>query len=108
VLEATQAPQEGANPLTDFVYPSAGMGLPDAIPLLVQDIDLAIQRGMSAQQIYDQVVVKFPVEVLTVLKLASADQMIEILEQRAPASWIINSLIGTQKIEALHELLVSG
>lgn len=108
VLEATQAPQEGANPLTDFVYPTEGMGLPDAIPLLVQDIDLAIQRNMSAQQIYEQVVAKFPVEVLTVLKLASAEQMIEILEQRAPASWIINSLVGTQKVEALHELLVSG
>jgi hypothetical protein len=34
--------------------------------------------------------------------------MIEILEQRAPGSWIINSLVGTQKIEALHELLVAG
>ena len=42
------------------------------------------------------------------LKLASAEQMLEILEQRAPASWIINSLVGAQKIEALHELLVGG
>jgi len=108
VLEATQPVAEGANPLTDFTLPPDGMGIADAIPLLVQNIDLAIQRDMSAQQIYDEVVSKFPIEVLTVLKLASADQMIEILEQRAPGSWIINSLVGTQKIEALHELLVAG
>jgi hypothetical protein len=108
VLEATQAPQEGANTLTDFTLPPEGMGIADAIPLLVQNIDLAIQRNMSAEQIYSEVVSKFPIEVLTVLKLASAEQMIEILEQRAPASWIINSLVGTQKIEALHELLVAG
>ena len=99
---------EGVNPLTDFTLPPDGMGIADAIPLLVQNIDLAIQRDMSAQQIYDEVVSKFPIEVLTVLKLASADQMFEILEQRAPGSWIINSLVGTQKIEALHELLVAG
>jgi hypothetical protein len=108
VLEATQPVAEGANPLTDFTLPPDGMGIADAIPLLVQNIDLAIQRDMSAKQIYDEVVSKFPIEVLTVLKLASADQMIEILEQRAPGSWIINSLVGTQKIEALHELLVDG
>jgi hypothetical protein len=108
VLEATQPVAEGANPLTDFTLPPDGMGIADAIPLLVQNIDLAIQRDMSAQQIYEEVVSKFPIEVLTVLKLASADQMIEILEQRAPGSWIINSLVGTQKIEALHELLVAG
>lgn len=107
VLEAT-TPAEGENPLKDFTFPPEGMGIADSIPLLVQNIDLAIQRDMTPQQIYDQVVVKFPVEVLTVLKLASAAQMLEILEQRAPASWIVNSLVGAQKIEALHELLVAG
>lgn len=107
VLEATQ-PAEGDNPLKEFSFPIEGMGLQDSIPLLVQNIDLGIQRDMSAQEIYDQVVVKFPIEVLTVLKLASAEQMLEILEQRAPPSWIINSLVGSQKIEALHELLVAG
>lgn len=106
VLEATQPAQEGANTLTDFVFPADGLSLPEAIPLLVQNIDLAIQRDLSAQRIYDEVVSKFPLEVLTVLKLASADQMVEILEQRAPGSWIINSLVGTRKIEELHAILV--
>jgi len=106
VLEATQPAQEGANTLENFAFPTDGLSLPEAIPLLVQNIDLAIQRNMPAQQIYDEVVSKFPLEVLTVLKLASADQMVEILEQRAPGSWIINSLVGTRKIEELHAILV--
>jgi hypothetical protein len=106
VLEATQPAEEGANTLADFAFPADGMSLPEAIPLLVQNIDLAIQRDMTAQRIYDEVVSKFPLEVLTVLKLASADQMVEILEQRAPGSWIINSLVGTRKIEELHAILV--
>jgi hypothetical protein len=106
VLEATQPAQEGANTLADFAFPADGLSLPEAIPLLVQNIDLAVQRNMPAQQIYDEVVSKFPLEVLTVLKLASADQMVEILEQRAPGSWIINSLVGTRKIEELHAILV--
>jgi hypothetical protein len=107
VLEAT-APTEGENPLQEFTLPPDGTPIADSIHLLVQNIDLAIQRDMSADQIYSEVVSKFPIEVLTVLRLASAEQMIEILEQRAPASWIINSLVGTQKVEALHELLVGG
>ena len=106
VLEATQPAQEGANTLENFAFPTDGLSLPEAIPLLVQNIDLAIQRNMTAQRIYDEVVSKFPLEVLTVLKLASADQMVEILEQRAPGSWIINSLVGTRKIEELHAILV--
>ena len=106
VLEATQPAQEGANTLENFAFPTDGLSLPEAIPLLVQNIDLAIQRNMPAQRIYDEVVSKFPLEVLTVLKLASADQMVEILEQRAPGSWIINSLVGTRKIEELHAILV--
>jgi hypothetical protein len=32
--------------------------------------------------------------------------MIEILEQRAPGSWIVNSLVGTKRIEELHAILV--
>jgi len=80
----------------------------DGITLLVKNIDLAVQREYSAQRIYDEVVSRFPVEVLTVLKLASADQMIEILAEKAPPSWIINSLIGSNRIEELHELLVAG
>jgi hypothetical protein len=110
VLEATQPAAEGANPLTNFVFPptDGSMAIPDAISLLVQDIDLAIQREYPAQRIYDEVVAKFPVEVLTILKLASADQMIEILEQRAPASWIVNSLVGSRRIEELHALLVES
>ena len=106
VLDATKPPEEGANPLTDFAFPSDGMPITDSIPLLVQNIDLAIQREYPAQRIYDEVVAKFPTEVLTVLRLASVDQMIEILEQRAPGSWIVNSLVGTKRIEELHAILV--
>jgi hypothetical protein len=107
VLDATKPPEEGANPLTDFAFPSDGMPITDSIPLLVQNIDLAIQREYPAQRIYDEVVSKFPAEVLTVLKLASVDQMIEILEKRAPGSWIVNSLVGIKRIEELHAILVS-
>ena len=107
VLDATKPPEEGANPLTDFAFPSDGTSMVDSITLLVQNIDLAIQREYPAQRIYDEVVSKFPAEVLTVLKLASVDQMIEILEQRAPGSWIVNSLVGTKRIEELHAILVS-
>jgi hypothetical protein len=84
------------------------MAVTDSIPLLVQNIDLAIQREYPAQRIYDEVVAKFPSELLTMLRLVSAEQMIEILEQRAPASWIVNSLIGTRRIEELHALLIAG
>jgi hypothetical protein len=108
VLGATQPAAEGENPLADFAFPPDGTSMVDSISLLVQNIDLAIQRDYSAKRIYDEVVSKFPLEVLTVLRLASAEQMIEILEQRAPASWIVNSLVGTKRIEELHALLVGG
>jgi hypothetical protein len=107
VLEATAA-VEGENPLKEFSFPPDGMPITDSIPLLVQNIDLAIQQDMSAEQIYSEVVARFPIDVLTVLRLASVEQMIDILEQRAPPSWIVNSLVGTQKIEALHAILVGG
>lgn len=107
IIENVQ-PVEGENPLKEFSFPTGDMAVGDAIPLLVQNIDFAIQKDYSAQRIYDEVVKKFPSEVLTILKLASADQMIEILEQRAPPTWIVNSLVGSQRIEELHELLVEG
>lgn len=96
------------NDLVDFVLPPQGMDMADGITLLVKNIDLAVQREYPAQRIYDEVVSKFPVEILTVLKLASADQMIEILEQKAPPTWIINSLVGSKRVEELHELLVES
>lgn len=93
--------------MTDFVFPQQGDDLETSIKLLVQNIEFAMQQDLDTEAFYETVAKKFPLGVLSLLKLTTADKCVEILEQLAPADWMINTPAGTQYVENLHDLLTS-
>lgn len=109
--KAPQAQEESSGTtdlnMTDFVFPQKGDDLETSIKLLVQNIEFAMQQDLDTETFYETVAKKFPLGVLSLLKLTTADKCVEILEQLAPADWMINTPAGTQYVENLHDLLTS-
>lgn len=105
VVQAVPAAPEVANELTEFAYPPEGTDIEQVLVLLVKDIDLALQKDFSAQQILEQVVRKFSPEVAYILQAQDVETLVQTIEERAPSSWRINTLDGQAKVRELYELL---
>jgi len=93
--------------MSEFIFPQEGDDLEVSIKLLVQNIEFAMQQAMECEEFYQKVASKFPLGVLSLLKLTTADKCVEILEQMAPADWMINTPAGTQYVETLHDFLTA-
>jgi ABC-type transporter Mla MlaB component len=93
--------------MNEFVYPEENLDLETSIKMFVQNMEIALHRDMPVKDFYEQVAVKFPQGVLSLLKLTTSDKCVEVLEQMAPDDWMINTPAGTQYVEELHEVLTS-
>lgn len=93
--------------MNEFVYPEENLDLETSIKMFVQNMEIALHRDMPVKEFYEQVAVKFPQGVLSLLKLTTSDKCVEVLEQMAPDDWMINTPAGTQYVEELHEVLTS-
>lgn len=96
---------EPANDLQEFTFPKEGTEIEEVLVLLVKDLDLALQKDLTPQQIREQVIDKFSPEISLILKAQDVDTLIETIEARAPSSWRINTLDGQGKIRELYTLL---
>lgn len=106
VVEAEAAPTEVENDYKEFRYPSAEDDIEAVLEMLVRDIDLAIQREYEPKRILSEVVMRFPKEVADLVKAAPADQVVALLEQRAPTSWHINMPRGQRLVREMHSLMM--
>lgn len=104
----TSAGGEASNEYADFVFPTEDTAVEQSLEMLVKDIDLAIQRELSASEIDDQIIKKFPPTVAALVANTDVDTLLGVLEARAPSSWRINSLDGQQKVRELHALLAKA
>lgn len=99
---------EETNDFTEFVFPKNADTQKVAIPALVKNIDLAIQRDMTAEQIRTDVVPFFEQNyrfAMMFIKGMSANELVEFLVERTPASWAVVSPRGTEVLRELHALL---
>jgi len=96
-----------SNPMKTFVVPASGTDIEEAVRLLVSNIDLAMQQGYPPERIYEEIVRKFPSEVLALLKKVDVATCVNVISQQAPETWVIASPKGVQVVERLHAL-VSG
>lgn len=96
------------NDFTEFVFPEKADVQTVAVPSLVKNIDLAIQRGYSAAQIRAEVVPFFEKNyrmAMLLIKGMSADELVGFLEERTPPTWTIVSPRGVEVLKELHALL---
>lgn len=99
---------ESVNDFADFVFPQEATPVEQSLEMLVKNIDLAIQRELSAGEIDEQIIKKFPPTVAALVANTDVDTLLGVLEARAPSSWRINSLDGQQKVRELHTLLAKA
>lgn len=106
--DAPRAPTP--NDLIDYILPS---GPPDAafepqtVELLVKNLDFAVQKNASPEDIA-ALVKRFPKAVVDYLKSLPVDLLISELENTpAMKGWAINSTAGQTKIRAVHALMQS-
>lgn len=95
------------NTIADYEFVGADADPEAAMTSLVKSLDLGLQRGLSSRSLYDQILLKFPVQIRAILKLASVSQINEVIGQKAPAHWAISSPRGRRAIEEMHTFLTS-
>lgn len=102
-----QAAARVDNTIADYEFVSEDADPETAMTSLVKSLDLGLQRGLSSRSLYDQILLKFPVQIRAILKLASVSQINEVIGQKAPAHWAISSPRGRRAIEEMHTFLTS-
>lgn len=100
-------PTSSANDLEeDFVFPQGDSVDPEkALEMLVKNLEIALRKDFSAEQMKTEVIDGFPTEVRDFLCAFDASVIVEFLEDKAPSDWRINSLAGQKKIVELHRIL---
>jgi hypothetical protein len=107
VTPVTFDPNEQKNELTVLpTLPTAADNLITAGSLLVQNVDLAVQRGLTAEEIVEKVLEPFYEASPTIMQMASgldSDGLRAFIAGNVPASWAILSPRGeTLVIEAFE------
>ncbi len=99
------------NDFKDFVFPPSGSSNEVIVSSLIKDLDLAVQKDMSPEEIADNVLAKFAEDhplVAMLLKGASADELVKFIDEKVPKHWAIASPKGESMIRELHEIAKSG
>ena len=94
--------------ITEFVVIPPDADLETQFKLLVQNLELAMQRGAGAEDIYEHIIKKLPPAPLAILKAADVDTILEKIEEKAPPDWLISSMKGDAVLRKMHRLLKEG
>jgi len=85
----------------NFVFPDENMKNPmDQAKLLASNIEIALRKDMTPQQVWEQVMSKFT-SLLPMLKLVSKDQIFDTLAKSAPDDWQLVTIKGDRMVEDL-------
>lgn len=104
-----QSPQAAKGELgEDFTFPEGEVEPEQALEMLVKDLEIALRKEFTPDQMRTEVIDKFPSEVRDFLTAFDASVIIGFLEDKAPSDWRINSLDGQKKLVALHQLLTGN
>jgi len=95
------------NPTEGYVFPVAE-GIQDQVKLLVANIEKALRKGETPAVFFIDVVKKFPITTVSLLKVAPLATIYETLGDAAPMDWELNSIKGQHFIRDLLALAKKG
>jgi len=94
------------NDFTQLNFPSdGGENLVAGVTMLIKDIDFALRRDMEAEQIYVEVIEKFPAPIIKLIYGASEDDLIAVVETNVPDYWTIMSPRGESAVRDLYKII---
>lgn len=106
VVEVVPAPT--ATPAGDFKpdFPSDGMSPEESIKLLVVDIEQALKADWGEDQVFTDIVQKFPEGILALLKMVPMETALTEVNKVVPADWSVSTPRGQRMVRKLLERLV--
>lgn len=103
-----EAGDDQKNDLTEFKMPDGSEDLVNAAVLLVKNIDLAVQKNMTPEQIVEKILVPFDEQAPTLMSMAAglgdSDQLFAFIQQNVPSDWVILSPRGEEIVAKAFEL----
>lgn len=94
---------DAANPLKEFASYEGQTDNQVIFTLLVQNLDLAIQRDLSVEDIYTVCLKDLPAAQKAPLRMAPASMILGYVEQYVPPSWRIRAVDAEEKLRAVIE-----
>ena len=88
-----------ANDLTAFTLPVGNESLPVVAVLLLKNVDLGVQKGMTAEQIVEQILEPFAEKAPTVVQMAAGldeANLMAMIQENTSTSWALMSPRGEQ------------
>jgi hypothetical protein len=105
--QQAQTEEKVVNDLTEFALPSAEDDMIKAGTKLIKNVDLAVQRNLTPEQIVSQILEPFETSAAMVMSMISGmdvDQLLEFIEGNVPSDWAILSPRGEELVTAAFEL----
>lgn len=103
--ESTEDQGAPTNPLTEFPENYAGQTNEKVLTELVYRLDLAVDRDLSPDELYEKCVMPLPEAIKLLLKALPTDTLIEFIDGNVPMDWPVRSLAGEQLVRQAHERL---
>jgi hypothetical protein len=107
----SKTPEEAAmnvNPLKDFPAQYEGVTNEDVLTELVYRLDLAVQRDLDLDAMYDKCIKPLPESQKMFLKVLPVDTMIGFIEENVPGDWALRTIGGEQSVRDCHAKLARG
>lgn len=106
VVEVVPAP--AAAPAGNFKpdFPPDGMSPEESIKLLVVDIEQALKADWGEDQVFTDIVQKFPEGILALLKMVPMETALTEVNKVVPADWSVSTPRGQRMVRKLLERLV--
>jgi hypothetical protein len=110
-FQTPPAPADAAanpkNDLTDFCTPPQGSDMLQTGQILIQNVDLAVQQGLTPEQIVAKVLDPFETAVPMLMAMArgfSREQLVQFLSDNVPPDWALMTPRGEEVAVAAFEL----
>lgn len=91
----------GANPIEEFQSYAGQTDNAIVFTLLVQNLDLALQRDLSVDEIYEKCLKDLPSTQAGALRMAPSHMILTYIEQYVPADWRLRSLDAEDTVKAV-------
>lgn len=108
--EEEEAPDDALmhNDFVEFMaYPNDASN-EEVLTMLVKNLDLAMQRGLDEDAMYDKCMATLPQAPKGFLKMLPAQTLLSFVENNVPERWALRSIDGDVKLRAVHEKLVTS
>jgi len=99
-------PSKIHNDFKAVMLPKESADLNEQMMYFIKDVDFAIDNGWGSDRILNDIMIKFPKEMIELLTSQTGDELIDFIDKNVPPHWVVTTPKGEEVLRASWQKLV--